>query len=131
MCKGGVYYFTRHVPNDLQRHYDKPRIVMCLKTRNKHAALNASKSLANKLDDFWLKMRISELKVPASHLLIKGQPAETFTSYAPKLSDALTKYCALKGTDKSKLFFTVADRNLGYVIECLGEKVSRRISTRF
>jgi hypothetical protein len=24
MNKGGVYYFTRHVPNDLQRHYDKP-----------------------------------------------------------------------------------------------------------
>lgn len=43
MCKGGFYYFTRHVPNDLQRHYEKPRIVMFLKTRNKTAALNASK----------------------------------------------------------------------------------------
>ena len=43
MCKGGVYYFTRHVPNDLQRYYEKPRIVMFLKTRNKTAALNASK----------------------------------------------------------------------------------------
>ena len=26
MCKGGVFYFTRHVPNDLQRHYETPRI---------------------------------------------------------------------------------------------------------
>ena len=74
MCKGGVYYFNRHVPNDLQRHYEKPRIVMCLKTRNKNAALNAGKSLASKLEDFRLKIRISELDVPASHLLIKGQP---------------------------------------------------------
>ena len=102
MCKGGVYYFTRHVPNDLQRHYEKPRIVMSLKTRNKHAALNTSKSLANKLDDFWLKMRISELEIPASHLLKKGQPKETFTSYAPKLSDALEKYCRLKGVGRAK-----------------------------
>ena len=31
MCKGGGYYFTRYVPNDLQQHYQKPRIVMCLK----------------------------------------------------------------------------------------------------
>ena len=91
MCKGGVYYFTRHVPNDLLNQYEKPRIEMCLKTRDKHVALNAGKSLANKLDDFWLKMRISELEVPVSHLLIKSQPRETFTSYAPKLSDALGK----------------------------------------
>ena len=61
MCKGGVYYFTRHVPNDLQRYYEKPRIVMFLKTRNKTAALNASKSLASKLDAFRLQIRISEL----------------------------------------------------------------------
>ena len=52
MLKGGVYYFTRHVPNDLQKHYEKPLIVMCLKTRSKNAALNASKSLASKLDAF-------------------------------------------------------------------------------
>ena len=52
MCKGRVYYFTRHAPNDLQRHYDEHRFVMCSKTRSKNAALKASKSLASKLDDF-------------------------------------------------------------------------------
>ena len=97
MCKGGVYYFTRHVPNDLQKHYEKPRIVLCLKTRSKSAALKASHSFASKLDDFWLKMRVSNIDIPASHLLIKGQPAESFTSYAPNLTDALEKYCRLKG----------------------------------
>ena len=52
MCAGGVYYFTRHVPNDLQRHYKKPCIVMCLKTRSKNPALDAGKSLASNLDFF-------------------------------------------------------------------------------
>ena len=89
MNKGGVYYFTRHVPNDLQRHYDKPRIAMCLKTRNKMSAMKASQSLASKLDDFWLQMRISNMDVPAANLLTKGQPKESFISCAPKLSDAL------------------------------------------
>ena len=129
MCKGGVYYFTRHVPNDLQRHYEKPRIVICLKTRSKNAALRASKSLARKLDDFWLKIRISELEVPASHLLIKGQPKKSFTSYAPKLSAALEKYCRLKGAGKSEQFFTAAERNIGYVIEQLGDRPLDAYST--
>jgi integrase len=78
--------------------------------------------MAAKLDDFWLQMRLSHLDVPASDRLVKQQPKEAFTSSAPKLSDALTKYCALKGADKGKLFFTVAERNVGYVIECLSDR---------
>ena len=122
MNKGGVYYFTRHVPNDLHRHYTKPRIVMCLKTRNKMSALKASQSLASKLDDFWLQMRISNMDVPAANLLTKGQPKETFTSCAPKLSDALEKYCRLKGKDRGEQFFKAAHRNIGYAIENLGDR---------
>ena len=122
MCKGGVFYFTRHVPNDLQKHYETPRIVICLKTRNRESAIKASRSMAAKLDDFWLQMRVANMDVPASDKLTKQQPKEAFTSSAPKLSDALAKYCALKGADKGKLFFTVAERNVGYVIECLGNR---------
>ena len=122
MCKGGVFYFTRHVPNDLQRHYETPRIVICLKTRNRESAIKASRSMAAKLDDFWLQMRVATMDVPASDKLTMQQPIEAFMSSAPKLSDALTKYCALKGADKGKLFFTVAERNVGYVIECLGDR---------
>ena len=122
MNKGGVYYFTRHVPNDLHRHYTKSRIVMCLKTNDKISALKASQSLASKLDDFWLQIRISKLDVPAANLLTKGQPKETFTSCAPKLSDALEKYCRLKGKDRGEQFFQVAHRNIGYVIQKLGDR---------
>ena len=97
MCKGGVYYFTRHVPNDLEKHYGKSLILICFKTRSKNAALNARKSLASKLDAFWLQIRISELEAPASHLLIKGQSKESVTLYAPKVFDVLEKYFRLKG----------------------------------
>ena len=70
MCKGGVYYFTRHAPNDLQKHYEKSRIVMCLKIRSKNATLKVGHSFASKLDGFWLKMRVSNIEVTASNLLI-------------------------------------------------------------
>ena len=46
MRKGGVFYLTRHVPNDLQKHYGTPRIVICLKTRNQNAALSARRLLS-------------------------------------------------------------------------------------
>ncbi|MGA0924732.1 MAG: DUF6538 domain-containing protein, partial [Lutimaribacter sp.] len=36
MNKGGVFYFTRHVPADVRHHYAKGRIVICLKTRSKN-----------------------------------------------------------------------------------------------
>ena len=122
MNKGGVYYFTRHVPNDVQKHYERPRIVMCLKTRSKVAALKASRSLASKLDNLWLHMRIANMDVPAANLLIKGQPKESFTSYAPKLSDALELYCRLKGVGRNNQFFSAARRNVNSVMEKLGDR---------
>ena len=59
MCKGGVYYFTRHVPNDLKEQYNASRIVICLKTRNRKSALAAGKSMAGRLDDLWLQLLFS------------------------------------------------------------------------
>jgi hypothetical protein len=86
--------------------------VICLKTKSKSAAIKASRSIASKLDDFWLQMRISDMDVPASHLLVKGKPKDAFTSYASSLSDALATYCSLKGADRTALFFTAAKRML-------------------
>ena len=120
--KRGVYYFRRKVPNDVRRHYERPQIVICLKTKSKSAAVKASRSIASKLDDFWLQMRIADMDVPASHLLVKGKPKDAFTSYASSLSDALATYCSLKGADRTGLFFTAAKRNVGYVLEHLGDR---------
>ena len=120
--KRGVYYFRRKVPNDVQQHYERSQIVICLKTKSKSAAIKASRSIASKLDDFWLQMRISDMDVPASHLLVKGKPKDAFTSYASSLSDALATYCSLKGADRTALFFTAAKRNVGYVLEHLGDR---------
>ena len=120
--KNEVFYFRRHVPVDVQRHYERSSIVICLKTKNKPSALKASRSISSKLDDFWLQLRISELDVPASHLLVKGKPKEAFTSYAPKLSEALGQYCSLKGQGRAALFFNSGKRNVGYVMDHLGDR---------
>ncbi|MDC1182791.1 hypothetical protein N8144_05830 [Planktomarina temperata] len=107
---------------DVQKHYERSSIVICLKTKSKPSALRASKSIASKLDDFWFKMRLADLDVPASHLLIKEKPKEAFTSYAPNLSEALSKYCSLNGQGRAALFFKAGKRNVGYVIDHLGDR---------
>ena len=82
MCKGGVYYFTRHVPNDLKKQYSTPRIVICLKTRNENSALTAGKSIAGKLDDFWLHLKVANMDIPAADKLTIQQPLNHSKSYA-------------------------------------------------
>jgi hypothetical protein len=72
--KDGVFYFSKQVPNDVRSYYSKQRIILCLRTKSPSQAQQASKAVLAKLEDYWLKLRIKDLDVPASHLLIAGYP---------------------------------------------------------
>ena len=67
--KGQTYYFNRRVPKDVQAHYKASRIVICLKTSRKDQAIRAAKSIAQRLEDYWMSLRLANLDVPALHLL--------------------------------------------------------------
>ncbi|MGB0253555.1 MAG: DUF6538 domain-containing protein, partial [Litorivicinaceae bacterium] len=67
--KDGVFYFSKQVPHDVRSYYSKKRIVLCLRTKSVNQAQQASKAVLAKLEDYWLKLRIKDLDVPASHLL--------------------------------------------------------------
>ncbi len=62
-------------------------------------------------------------------MLVKGQIKEVFKSSAPTRSDSLVTYCSLKGQDRAKMFFTAAHRNVGYVIDHLGDRPIDTYST--
>jgi len=70
--KRGVYYFSRHVPIDVRQHHDCKRIVICLKTKSLGAADRAARSIANKLDEFWLALRLQTILVIALGSPTKG-----------------------------------------------------------
>ena len=73
--KRDVYYFSRVIPSDLRNHFTKPRIIQSLKTKSAHrasVASVASKMLSSKLDDYWLGLRLKQMDLPASHLLVSG-----------------------------------------------------------
>ena len=117
--KRGVYYFSKRVPCDVRSYYKSDRIVICLRTKSSVSASRASKSLYQKLDDYWTSIRLTNMQVPAEHMLV-SKPLINSNSNAPLLSEALSTYLRLKGEGKDKIFVRAANRNIKYVIELLG-----------
>jgi integrase len=118
--KRSVFYFTKRVPCDMKSYYKSDRIVICLRTKSNVSAIRASKSLYQRLDDYWASIRLTKMEVPAQHLLVSKPPVNSNSS-APILSQALSTYLKLKGVDKDKTFIRGANRNIKYVIELLGD----------
>jgi len=117
--KRGVFYFSKRVPCDVRSYYKRDRIVICLKTKSSVSAIRASKSLYQRLDDYWISIRLTNMQIPAEHLLM-SKPLVNSNSNAPLLSEALSTYLKLKGEGKDKIFIRAANRNIKYVIELLG-----------
>ena len=117
--KGRTYYFVRRIPKDIQEHYSSSRVVICLKTHIRDKALRLSRSFAQRLEDYWLSLRLSKIDVPAVHLL-RDKPVTTSTTQS--LSEALELYLRLKGTGKDKVFRRGAERNIGSIILVLGDR---------
>ena len=69
--RNNVFYFTKCVPKDLSNFYVTNRIVISLKTKSNVSAMRASKSLTQKLEDYWTSLRITKFEVPVQHLLSK------------------------------------------------------------
>ena len=88
--KRNVFYFSKRVPKDIRSHYTRDRIIICLKTKSDASASRACKSLIQKLEDYWLSIRLTQFNIPAQHLI---KTDKSFTSNAPLLiaSDALIK----------------------------------------
>ncbi|MDA9023354.1 tyrosine-type recombinase/integrase [Alphaproteobacteria bacterium] len=119
--KGQTYYFNRRVPKDVQAHYKASRIVICLKTSRKDQAIRAARSIAQRLEDYWLSLRLANIDVPALHLL-RDRPLKVSQSSCMTLSEALELYLRLKGVNKGKVFRRGAERNIQSVVDVLSDR---------
>jgi len=119
--KGDTYYFNRRVPKDMQGHYKASRIVICLKTTRKDTAVRSAKSIAQRLEDYWLSLRLAKIDIPALHLL-RDKPLLPSQSSCMHLTEALDLYIRLKGVSKDKVFKRGAERNIQSVVNVLGDR---------
>lgn len=119
--RGTTYYFVRRIPKDVQRHYKSSRVVICLKTSRREQAVRAGMSIAQRLEDYWLSLRLANLDIPGLHLL-RDRPLPTTSTSSLTLHDALALYLRLKGVGKGKVFRRGAERNIQTVIDVLGDR---------
>ena len=101
--KGNTYYFSRHVPFDIRPYYKSNRVILCLKTKRRFEAIRAAKSIAQRLEDYWLSLRIANVDIPGLHLIRNNLDTASMSS-CMKLSEALEVYLRLKGTNKIRHF---------------------------
>ena len=65
MKRDSKYYYVRHIPKDLTQHYSIQRLCFSLKTNSDSTAIRYSKSITQRLDDYWFGIRLKNMDVPA------------------------------------------------------------------
>ena len=116
----GMYYYIRRVPCDLSDFYAIKRLCFNLKTKFLNTAIRLSRSVEQKLEDYWLELRLQNLDIP--QIKVSPKPSDTLDQDGVILTDALELYLKLKGQGKDQVFFRTAKRNIIYVTNLLGDK---------
>jgi len=119
LYRDGVYYYVRRVPYDLTSYYNVKRLCFSLKTKSASAAVRASKSINQRLEDYWLGLRLQNMDIPAIQVVKSGDVHKNDTL---RLSEACELYLRLKGVGKDKVFIRTAQRNTQYVTKLLGDR---------
>ena len=65
LLRDGDFYYVRRVPLHLTEHYSVKRLCFSLRTKSYKSAIHASKSVSQKLEDYWLGLRLQKIDIPA------------------------------------------------------------------
>ena len=61
MKRDDMFYYVRHIPTDLANHYSVKRLCFSLKTKSLGYAIRASKSVSQRLEDYWFGIRFKRM----------------------------------------------------------------------
>jgi integrase len=100
-------------------YYFSNRISISLKTKSAATAIRASKSINQRLEDYWLGLRLQNMDIPAIQVVKSSDAHENNTLL---MSGACELYLRLKGVGKDKVFIRTANRNTQYVTNLLGDR---------
>jgi len=119
--RNGIFYFTRNVPSDLKGRFNKNRVVVSLHTRSEVRAQKAASALSDRLERYFESLRLERFHSQELGLKFGGVPDAPLDSVDTNISDALELYIRLKGAGRDHLFAKTSTRNVGYLIECIGD----------
>jgi hypothetical protein len=126
--KGSIFYYSRAVPRDISDYYSTRRIVYSLRTASATQAQIMSRALSSNLEQYWLSLRLKNITQLASSKL-KSRVINKESQY-PLVSESKELYLSVKGEGRSKLFFDSTNRNIKYLIECVGDSHLNHLTSK-
>ena len=115
--RNGIYYFVRRVPLDVRQHYASSRISFSLRTKSFNAAVRTAHSVSQRLEDYWLGLRLQQMDIPAIHLVQIGAANDS----SPSIMEAVELYLSINGKEGTT-FKRTARHNAEYVAKAIGNK---------
>ena len=100
--RNGRLYFVRRVPDDIRSYYTSPKVRRSLRTKSISVAARSAKSINQRLEDYWLGLRLQQIDIPAINLV--RVPQSDVANECLNLSQAMDLYLRLKSAGKDKTF---------------------------
>ena len=83
--RGGVYQYIRRIPCDIRPHYKTDQLYFSLRTGSFVSANRLSRSITQKLNDYWLGIRLQKIDIPKIAIINTSEPVP---ENGPPLSQA-------------------------------------------
>ena len=108
LLRNETYYFLKRVPYDLKDYYSVKRLCFSLKTQSYNSALRMMNSVLQRLEDYWLGIRLQQMDIPA----IKGSTVKQFLS----AHNVPTKWSNRKDKIDTKDIYKIASKQTVMVV---------------
>ena len=122
ICRNGIYYYSRRVPADLHKRFNKDRVIISLRTRSQDKALRSAATLSDRLERHWESLRLELFHSRELGLSLINHAQAEQVDASVSLDDALETYLRLKGNGRGKTFFQGAHRSIEYLKDAGGNK---------
>ena len=123
MKRDDMFYYVRHIPRDLANHYSVKRLCFSLKTKSLGYAIRASKSVSQRLEDYWFGIRFKRMHIPAINAV---RMEDAILDDSPTILDALDLYLKQQILAKSlNSLYTIINVRIitGYIWDINASKV--------
>ena len=117
--RSGIFYFVRRIPTDVRHHYLADRVSLSLRTKSMPIAARSAASINQRLEDYWLGLRLQQIAIPAINLV--RTPEALDAPDCLTLSEARALYLCLKSAGTDQSFVCSVHREVGCVIKVLGD----------
>ena len=123
ISRNGIFYFSRRVPADLLKQFNKDRVIISLRTKSKDKALRSAATLSDRLERHWESLRLELFHSRELGLSLINHVQAEQVDASVSLGDALKTYLRLKGHGRGKTFFQGAQRSIEYLKDACANKL--------